>query len=59
MITKSFEVSGRILLKLFPDDFFISNGTPEETDVGTSTLSHVIQSMIKCLFLGYKPFVDF
>ena len=43
MIVKSFKVGCGVLRKSLSNLFFISNGGPEESNVGSSTLSHVVE----------------
>jgi hypothetical protein len=58
MVFKSLEVSSRILSKNVSNLILISRWAPEVSNVGSLALSHIVKSVIKSLFLSYKPFVD-
>jgi hypothetical protein len=58
MVFESLEVSSRILSEDVSNLVLISRWAPEVSNVGSLTLSHIVKSMIKGLFLSYKPFVD-
>ena len=59
VVTESLKVCGGVCLQCLSNLLFVGNWTPEESNVSTSTLSHVIEGMIKCFFLCNEPFVDF
>ena len=54
---ESFELSRGVALEHFSDVDLIFDRAPEEADVGSLTLFHVVYGVIEGFFLSYKPFV--
>lgn len=53
------KVSSWELGKCFFDGVFFIIWNPKISNISRLSLSHVIKCMIKCLFLSYKPLVNF
>jgi hypothetical protein len=58
VVTKSLIVSCGVVLENLSDLWLLLNRAPEETNVSSSTLFHLVEGMVESLFFGNEPFVN-